>query len=141
MNKVKGTPVKVNQWTLGLAAAGAIAFAAICSSLGKSDPPAQAAISESSQVVGVIVAKTTQNPADENFSPPETVLASQTDTAGLVIIADAIDSYASTGKEAAFTGAKLVSGVVSFVAGTHYIATVAHQHPRVLAIPVAAAAV
>ncbi len=129
MNKVKG-PMKVNQWTLGLAAAGAIAFAAICSMASKSDPPAQVAVGQSLQTE--IIAATADTLA-ENTSPPRVAVAIQNDAVGTIA---ETDLSALNGKELAF-GPKLAAGVVSYSFGTAHTATVAHLHPRVMAIPTA----
>jgi|GEM_PF-2249624 len=128
---MKGPTVKVNQWTLGLAAAGAIAFAAICSMASKTDPPAQITKAASSQVE--IIAQ--PDTLAENISPPRIAVAFQIAAAGSV----ADPKGAFIGKEVAFTGTQLAVGVISFVAGLDHYATVAHTSPRVLAIPIAGA--
>lgn len=126
--------MKVNQWTLGLAAAGAIAFATVCSMASKSDPPANLVINEAPQE---IIAATADTLA-ENTSPPRVAVAIQNDAVGTIA---KTDSSAFTGKEVALTGPMLAAGVISFVVGTQDFATVAHHHPRVMAIPTAAAVV
>ncbi|MEK7645439.1 MAG: hypothetical protein AAB391_03960 [Patescibacteria group bacterium] len=126
--------MKVNQWTLGIAAAGVIAFATLCSIAGKSDPPAQVVIGQSSQTEIIAQSDTLA----EDISPPRVAVAIQNDAVGTIA---KTDSSAFTEKEVVVFGPKLAGGVVISSFGTAYYATVAHLHPRVLAIPTAAAVV
>lgn len=68
----------------------------------------------------------------------EVVVVSQTDIRRVIAKSD---QGITIGKEVVVFGPKLAAGVITVVVGTHHTATVAHHHPRVMAIPVAAVAV
>ncbi len=129
------TVKKVDQWTLGLACAGAIAFATVCAIASKADPPAaQVAVVASSHEVA-----SSADTLAENTSPPVAVVVSK-EVATVAVEGRIVGPNlgAVTGKEVAVTGPQLAAGVISFypVAGTQNYVTVAHKLPQPLAIPI-----